>query len=218
MKTAAVARILLGLAVLALIGATALAEDNSKSTITINGGRQTVFMKSNPHVVVKQAPCKKGKFYDNICGGDIDSGEGWTISDGSPIDTEYTPAGLIVSLASGTTTKVAVEVGFVTGTNGAEVYLDKDCKGLPCGTIYKTALCKGKISNLFTFGDTPVPEPVKCKAKLKKGTSYWVYNAAEDNSWLAWDLSSATGGLVEGTNGVWGTPSSGEPVGGLAIY
>jgi len=218
MKGTIIARTLLGLAALTLVAATAMAADNAKSTITINGGRDTVFMGAPSHVTASK-PCTKGKFYDNICNGSINSGEGWTISDGSPIDTEYTPANQIIALKSGTTKKVAVEVGFVTGTNGAIVILDKDCKGLPCGTIDKTHLCQGKISNLFNFGSAPVPEPLKCKAKLKKGKPYWVYNQADANSWLAWDLSTtATGGLVEGTNDVWGSPSSGQPVGGLAIY
>ena len=146
MKTAAVARILLGLAVLALIGATALAEDNSKSTIVINGGRQTVFMKAPSHVNAVKPPCTKGKFYDNICGGSIDTGEGWTISDGSPIDTEYTPANQITVLKAGTTKKVGVTVGFVEGTNGAIVDVDKDCKGLPCGNPDGSKhICQGKI-------------------------------------------------------------------------
>jgi len=75
MKGRIIARTLLGLAVLMLVAATALAEDNSKSTITINGGRQTVFMKA-PQVVNHgvKPPCTSGKFYDNICNGSINSG------------------------------------------------------------------------------------------------------------------------------------------------
>jgi hypothetical protein len=63
-----------------------------------------------------------------------------------------------------------------------------------------------------------VVEHTACKAKLTKGKPYWVFVDSDANSWLAWDLSAATGGLVEGTNDVWGSPSSGQPVGGLAIY
>jgi len=123
-------------------------------------------------------------------------------------------------LKTGTTKKIAVEVGFVTGTNGAIVDMDKDCKGLPCGNPDGSKhICQGKIKNLFNFGSTPAPEPFKCVTKLVKGKPYWVYVQSDANSWLAWDLSlTATGGLVEGTNDVWGSPSSGQPVGGLAIY
>ena len=63
MKGNMIARAMLCLAVLTLVSATALAEDNSKSTITINGGRNTVFMKAPAHVQA-QKPCTPAKFYD----------------------------------------------------------------------------------------------------------------------------------------------------------
>jgi len=208
------------LALLVLASLTALAQNAPKTVITINGGRTTVQMKSQPATHVIPQACKPAKFYDNICNGNINSGEGYTISDGSPINTEYTPACQIVALASGKTTKISVDVGFVTGTNGAIVDLDSDCSNLPCGNPDGSKhLCQGKIKNLFTFGQTPVPESFKCVAKLKKGKAYWVYVQSDANSWLAWDLSAtATGGFVEGTNDVWGTYTSSDPVGGLSIY
>lgn len=224
MKKMVLARTLLGLAVLMLIGVTALAEDNSKSTITINGGRNTVYMKA-PARVQPQKPCTPAKFYDNICNGSINVGDGWTISDGSPINTEYTPSNAIVALATGTTTKIHVDVGFVEGGNGAIVDMDASCgpaaSAHPCGhPDGEKHLCQGFIRNLYTFGDTIVTESFKCAAKLTKGKTYWVYVQSEANSWLAWNLSeTATGGIVEGTNDVWGTPTeSGQAVGGLAIY
>lgn len=213
------ARTLLGLAVLTLIGVTALAEDNSKSTITINGGRNTVYMKAPSHVQGSKAPCTPAKFYDNICNGNINVGSGWTVSDGSPINTEYTPGNQVAALKSGTTKKITVTVGWVTGTNGGIVDLDNDCKGVPCGnTDGSKHLCQGQLKNMYTFGNTIVPESFKCATPLKKGKLYWVYVRSAANSWLAWNLSpTATGGLIEGTNDVWGSPSSGQPVGGLAI-
>jgi hypothetical protein len=205
---------------LVALSAAAFAQDAQKS-ITINGGINTVYMGAqSPRAPA--APCTKGKFYDNICGGTINTSDGYTISDGSPIGTQYSPANLIKALKSGTTTKVGVTVGFVEGTNGATVYLTKDCKGLPCsspdGKPKKDVLCSGKIKNLFNFGDAYTVETFKCEVKLTKGDNYWVFVDSDDNSWLAWDLSAATGGLVEGTNDVWGTPSSGQAIGGLAIY
>ena len=206
--------LVIGLALVAL-SAAAFAADAQKN-ITINGGRQTVFMGTHAHQA--PAPCHKGSFYDNICGGSINIDEGYTVSDGSPIDTEYTPASQVVALKSGTTKKVGVTVSFVEGTNGATVILDKDCSNLPCGKFGKGNLCKGTISNLYNAGSPYTVEKFACKAKLTKGKNYWVYVEADDNSWLAWDLSGALGGFVEGTNGVWGTYGSGATVGGLAIY
>jgi hypothetical protein len=217
MKATMIARALLCLAVLTLVGVTALAEDNSKSNITINGGVNTVFMGTHSQRAAVK-PCTKGKFYDNICGGSINIDDGWTVSDGSPLNYEDTPANQIKALKSGTTKKVGVTVSFVEGTNGAIVVLDKDCKNLPCGTIDKTHLCTGKISHLYNAGSQYTVETFKCTAKLTKGKLYWAYVESDANSWLAWDLSAATGGWVEGTNDAWGTYFSGYAVGGLAIY
>ncbi|HSY66983.1 MAG TPA: hypothetical protein VK829_20505 [Terriglobales bacterium] len=220
MKKMVLARTLLGLAVLMLIGVTALAQDNSKSTITINGGRNTISMKAPARVHAPKAPCTPAKFYDDICNGNINVGSGWTVSDGSPINTEFTPANQIISLNSGTTKTLTITVGFVVGTNGAIVDLDRDCSGLPCGAHGDGGLhlCQGKLSNMYTFGNAIVAETFKCVTTLKKGKPYWVYVQSDANSWLAWNLSNtATAGFVEGTNDAWGTAASGQPIGGLAI-
>jgi len=218
-KKAPVTRILLCLAVMTLVGATAMASDNAKSTITINGGRGTVFMGAS-HVSAKKAPCTPAKFYDNICNGTINSGAGWTVSDGSPINTEYTPGGQFVSAKSGTIAKIAVTVGFVTGTNGAIVDLDADCAGIPCGNADGGKhLCQGKIANLYTFGSAVVPETFKCKKKttLKAKKAYWVYIQSDSNSWLAWNQSVGAGLLIEGVDDVWGVPAQ-SVLGGLAVH
>jgi hypothetical protein len=211
--------LVISLALVAL-SAAAFAADAQRN-ITINGGKQTVFMGSHSRQAVAP-PCHKGTFYDNICGGSINIDEGWTVSNGSPINTQYTPANQVIALKSGTTKKVGVTVSFVEGTNGATIYLTKDCKGLPCsspdGKPKSDVLCSGKITGLYNAGSAYHVEKFACKAKLTKGKPYWAFVDSDANSWLAWDLSAATGGLVEGTNDVWGTPSSGQPVGGLAIY
>jgi hypothetical protein len=208
----------IGLALVAL-SAAAFAADAQKN-ITINGGKNTVFM--GAHARQAAPPCHKGTFYDNICGGSINVDDGWTVSNGSPINTQYTPANQIIALKSGTTKKIGVTVSFVEGTNGANVYLTKDCSGVPCsspdGKPKKDVLCSGSISNLYNAGSAYTVEKTACKAKLTKGKMYWVFVDSDANSWLAWDLSAASGGFVEGENDVWGSPSSSQPVGGVAIY
>jgi hypothetical protein len=220
MKGTILARTLLGLAVLTLVGVTALAQD-SKSTITINGGRTTVIMKAPAHVVNHPIKPPASPFYDNIGTTGYNSGTGWTVSDGSPINTEYSPGNNFVSLKSGIVHKVSVGYGFVTGTNGGTVTLDKDCSGIPCGTIDKTNICRGKVSNLPNFGSTSTTVvTIKCKGKkrLKKGSTYWVYVETPANTWNAWNLSlSATSSVIEGTNDVWGSPSGGNPTGALTV-
>ncbi len=217
MKNSAFARILLGLAVLTLVAATALAQDNS--AITINGGRTTVIMKAPSQVHNQKIVPPAHPFYDNIGTSGYEEGEGYTVSDGSPIGTEYTPGVQVVSLKSGTTKKVSVGLGFVTGTNGAILVVDKDCKGVPCGKIDKTNLCKGKLKNLPTFGSTGTTVvSIKCAVPLKKGKPYWVYVESDANSWLAWNLAlTATCGVIEGTNDVWGSPSQGSTCAALTI-
>jgi hypothetical protein len=207
------------LALLALSFA-AFAEDGaSKGIITINGGKMTVAMHgSQQHNRAIKAPANP--FYNNI-GSGYDSGEGWTISDGSPINTEYTLAGQITSLKSGTTKALVVGLGFVEGTNGAIIDMDKDCSNSPCGNPDGSKhICQAKLSGLPTFGSTGTTTVSgKCKAKLKKGGLYWVYIQADANSWLAWNLNAtgATGGQIEGTNDVWGTYQSGATEGALEI-
>jgi hypothetical protein len=219
MKGTTLARTLLGLAVVIIIGATALAQDSRSTTITINGGRTTVQMKGPSKIEHHTIKPPAHPFYDDIGSSGYQMGVGWTVSDGSPINTEYTPGNQIVSLKSGTTARIKVGVGFVTGTNGGIVVLDKDCSGIPCGKIDATHLCRGNIHNLPTFGQSSTQtESIACVATLKKGKPYWVYVQSDANSWLAWNLSnSALGGLIEGTNDVWGTPSSNANVGALTI-
>jgi hypothetical protein len=220
MKGTILARTLLGLAALMLIAVTAMAQDSRSNTITINGGRTTVMMKAPSNTVThSMGKQPTSAFYDNIGTGGYQCCTGWTVSDGTPINKEYTPGNQIISLKSGTTKKISVGFGWVTGTNGGKVTLDKDCKGVPCGTIDKTHLCRGKVSNLPTFGSTSTTVvSFKCVAKLRKGKPYWVYVESLDNSWLAWNLStSALGGLIEGTDDVWGAPSNNANVGALRI-
>ena len=209
--------------VLALVSAVAIAQDaQSRGVIAINGGKMTVSMKGPQNVTVQKGQPAAGKFYDNVGTGGYNCCSGWTISDGSPIGTEYTLANQIVSLKSGTTKKVLVGVGYVEGTNGATVDLVKDCKNMPCTDPDgkgKGKLCQGKIKNLPVFGQSSSQMVgFKCAVTLKKGKSYWVFVQAPANTWLAWNLSnSGTGGLVEGTDDVWGSYNSGQPVGALTI-
>jgi len=144
---------------------------------------------------------------------------GWTVSDGSPINTEYTPANQIIALKSGTTKKVGVTAAFVEGTNGAIVFLDKDCKNLPCGTIDKTHICQGKIKNLYNAGSQYTVETLKCTAKLTKGSKPIgpMSKAMPIPGWHGTSRPLPAGSSKE-PNDVWGLYESGASVGGIAIY
>jgi hypothetical protein len=75
------------------------------------------------------------------------------------------------------------------------------------------------VSNLPAFGSSSTAVvSIKCSAKLTKGHMYWVYLETPANTWNAWNLAlSATGGVIEGTNDVWGSPSSGALLGALTV-
>jgi len=182
-------RILLYLAGLALASSTLVAQD-SRGVIVINGGRDSVAMSSKPatHWV---KPVGK-PFYSNLTTA-YQCSTGETLSDGSPVNTEWTQGNVFKSAKTGTTKKITVAIGFVTGTNAATVTLDKDCKGQPCGKPDgKPALCTGHIKNLPVFGQScTVTTSFKCVATLTKGHKYWVYAQTLANSWDAWEWNGA---------------------------
>jgi hypothetical protein len=218
---AAVIKVLFCVALLTLVGVAALAADKSSNTITINGGRNTVLMKAPTTLVKRPTKPAANSFYDNIRGSGYNPIYGFTVSDGSPLGYEDTPGGQFISLKSGTTKKIYVGVGYLDGTNGAIVDLDKDCRGEPCGnTDGSQHLCQGKITNLPDFGSTGYYlESFKCEAKLVKGKPYWVYIRGVANSYSAWNynLNFATGFFIEGLNGAWGSREDGITLGAMTI-
>jgi hypothetical protein len=214
------ARVVLCLAVLVLASATLFAQ-TVPGVITINGGKNTVALKAPTKTATIPHKEPAGNFYTDFTSGSSPyiCNVGYTISDGSPINTEYTSASQFVSKKTGTTTAIRIAVGFVAGTNGANVVLDKDCAGVPCGTVDKTNLCKGTISNLPVFGQSCTQiERMKCTAKLVKNHKYWVYVQSPANTWDAWNLANtATGTTAESTNdGAW-VAGSGGSLGAFAV-
>jgi hypothetical protein len=209
------------LALLVVASLTAMAEDSSSRTITINGGKNTVYMgpMQRSHAM-NQAACVG--FYDNICGSGYQAGAGWTVSDGSPVNFEWSPANQFRSKKSGTTKKISVGLGFVAGTNTTRIALVKDCKDVPCtdpdGKPATKQLCHGTVRNMPTFGSTGTTVvSFKCVATLTKGKKYWVLMQSPANSWLAWNWSNSTTGLVYlGENDGWVNDGT-EPTGSLTV-
>jgi hypothetical protein len=214
------------MALLVLAGVAALAQDNSSRTITINGGSSTVYMGTLNGVHKAHGAACVG-FYDNICGSGYTSNVGWTVSDGSPVNAEWSPSSQFTSLKSGTTKKITVGLGFVKGTNTTLVDLIKDCstktEAKPCTSPdakpKSKVLCHGTVKNMPTFGSTGTTTvSFKCAAKLAKGKNYWVLMQSPANSWLGWnEASSATGNVDLGYNDVWTYFYTGEPLGALTV-
>jgi hypothetical protein len=208
-------------ALLVVASLSATAQDTGSRTITINGGKTSVYMGATepPHVVNREV-CVG--FHDNICGHGYVAKIGWTVSDGSPVNFEWSPANQFKSSKSGTTKKITVGLGFIQGTNTTLIELIKDCNNKPCtnpdGLPKSKQLCHGTVKNMPTFGTTGTTVvSFKCVAKLTKGKNYWVLMQSTANSWLAWNTSDAAMGLgYFGENDKW-VDAGTQPMGALTV-
>ena len=217
----AFARAVLCVAVLALASVTLLAQ-TVPGVVTINGGKNTVVLHSGSRSATQKhvEPAGKPFFTDFVSGSTpYNCFVGYTVSDGAPINTEFTPASQFTSAKTGTTSAIRIAASFVTGTNGARVTLDKDCKGVPCGTVDKTHLCRGTISSLPPAGQQcTVIKAFKCVAQLTKGKNYWVYMESPANSWEVFDLANtAIGTNGESTNDAAWVVGSGGSLGAFSV-
>jgi hypothetical protein len=209
------------LGVLAVASVNAMAEDSGSRTITINGGKNSVYMgTTEPPHIVKPIVCVG--FHDNICRHGYVAKIGWTVSDGSPVNFEWSPANQFKSAKSGTTRKITVGLGFIAGTNSTLIELVEDCHNKPCtnpdGLPKSKQLCHGTVNNMPTFGTTGTTVvSFKCVAKLTKGTNYWILMQSPANSWMAWNTSDAALGLgYLGENDSWVDDGT-QPMGALTV-
>jgi hypothetical protein len=213
--------LLICLALLVVASLSAAAQDSGSRTITINGGKTSVYMGTTepPHDL---NPEHCVGFHDNICGHGYVAKIGWTVSDGSPNNFEWSPANQFKSAKSGTTKKITVGLGYISGTNSTLIELVNDCKNKPCtnpdGLPKSQQLCHGTVKNMPTFGTTgTIVVSFKCVAKLTKGKNYWVLMQSSANSWLAWNTSDAELGLgFLGENDKWVNDGT-QPMGALMI-
>jgi hypothetical protein len=199
---------------MALTSVAAVAQDRPSTIITINGGKTVVNMKATSTAASGRIEPAVNPFYDNI-GYMYLPDMGWTLSN----DLQQFVGDQFVSLKSGTTKKIGVGLGYLDGTDSAYITLDKDCNGVPCGTIDKTKLCRGTVSGTPTFGSARTAvTSFRCKAKLQKGKPYWVYIESFDNSDLVWNYSNGySGWVIGGIDGVWQSPANGQPLGALRV-
>jgi hypothetical protein len=206
-KKAVVTRILLGLAVLTLVGVTALALGSKNGFTTINGGRMTVAMRGPSKFFIpmeRQEPGLK-VIYSNLGSGSsvYNCCTGWTISSvGSIIGGQNWIGEGFTPTANATVTRIRVGVGYVTGTNGVAFALANDSGGLP-GTIIR----KWTRQNLPTFGTCCTVKAGDDSIPVTAGTQYWVLvltGRKTADTWDAFNLdNSATGPLANNTGSGW---------------
>ncbi|HXM23283.1 MAG TPA: hypothetical protein VN948_18645 [Terriglobales bacterium] len=210
-KNSPLARVVLCLAVLTLVGVTALGLGSKDGYITINGGKMTVAMSGPSKFVTPSIPHAPGlnTIYSNLGTGSTvyNCCVGWTISSkASLVGSVNWVANAFTPTADATATQLQVGVGFVTGTNETTISINPDNGGVPS----KAFLKQWYPTNLPTFGTCCTLETGNDSAgiPLKAGTQYWVVVRtckASADTWNAWNLdtSGATGPLANNTGTGW---------------
>jgi hypothetical protein len=157
--------------------------------------------------------------FDSIGGGGYNCCSGWTVSGpDSPLGEQIWTAIQITPTGSGKVTEIVAGVGYVTGSNSAELAIYSDAGGVP-GTLRWS----GDVSDLPVFGSTStttVMAKVK-KVKIKANTPFWVAVQTDANSsdtWDAWNESNTTSApLAQNTGSGW-TNYGSNAAGAVTLY
>jgi hypothetical protein len=210
-KKSPVARVVLCLAVLTLVGVTALGLGSKDGYITINGGIMTVALRGPSRFFTPATTHPPGvsTIYSNLGTGSnvYNCCTGWTISaKGSIIGATNWVANAFTPTADATATQLQVGVGWVTGANETTISINPDNNGVPSTSFLK----QWYPANLPTFGSCCTLETGNDSTgiPLKAGTQYWVVVRtckASSNTWNAWNLdaSGATGPFANDVGKGW---------------
>lgn len=207
-KKTATLRIVVCLAVLTLVGLTAVALGSKDGVTTINGGTMTVFMRGPSEDFTPMEPDEAGlkTIYSNLGTGRkvYNDSTSWTIGGaGSPVGQmwvaePFTPA------SDATVTRLKVAVGYVTGTNGVSIALANDKEGVPGKFLkqwFKTGLPNGGTCCVLQVENDVAGIPVK------GGVQYWVVvktSAKTNDTWDDFDFSNhASSQLATNTGSGW---------------
>jgi len=164
---------------------------------------------------------KKGAtvIFDSIGSGGYYCCEGWTVSaSGSAVGAQYWPAIQITPTGKGKVTQIVAGVGYVTGTNSAELAIYADSSGVPGKLLWS-----GDVDNLPTFGSssTTTVSAAVSKVKLKANTPFWVAVQTDSNSsdtWDAWNFSNTTDAPLAENDGSGWTNEGSTTAGAVTLY
>jgi hypothetical protein len=204
----------LALAVTAAVAApTSSKLSNGAAVTTVTGGHETGgFYRTH-------APKKATVIFDSIGSGGYNCCSGWTISGpSSVIGEQIWSANQITPTVSGTVTQIVAGVGYVTGSNAAELAIYADASGLPGKLLWS-----GDVSNLPVFGSTgttTVDAKVK-KVKIKANKPFWVAVQTDTNSsdtWDAWNDSNTTDATLAQNDGSGWTNYGSTTAGAVTLY
>ena len=124
--------------------------------------------------------------FDNFGPGDTyQYGYGMTLSDGSPVGTDYDQgSGFDIVGGNYYLDSIEAAIGFVTGQNIMNLTLYDDAGGVP-GTPLEHVQVVGMMGN-FGSVNPPVRFDFSGTTLLLEGALYWAIASTEDNSWSAW--------------------------------
>lgn len=127
--------------------------------------------------------------YNNTLPNPSNTDSGWTTSGSGSLPGLVEDAQLFTSLTTGTVTQLTVDVGFVSGDNGAFVGIYTNNGGAP-GTLI------GNMVALPPAGPAGGGCPVPCEISafgsggtITAGTSYFLVFEADTTTWDAWDMN-----------------------------
>jgi hypothetical protein len=164
---------------------------------------------------------KKGLtvLFDSIGSGGYYCCEGYTISGpSSAIGEQIWAAIQITPTANASVKQIAAGVGYVEGSNAAELAIYKDKGGVPGKMVWSA-----DVSNLPDFGSTGTvtAEASVTHVKLTAGTPIWVAVQTDSNSsdtWDAWNLSNTTDAPLAENEGSGWTNYGSTTAGGVTLY
>jgi len=201
-------RIRLLLPMCLLLASFAAAQSVKDSVITINGGKDAVFMKAPTHVSSpdKFDPARLVTIYSNLGTGNevysAGAGVGVLGKNAGQPHPQWSAFGFTPT-ADHTVNAIRVGVSYVSGTNEVVMSLNENNGGLP-GKVLHTWTFTG----LPTFGTCCVLQTAKTKQGIavKKGTMYWVVlRTSVDDTFDVWnnDFGGQQGPYSNNTGNGW---------------
>ena len=125
--------------------------------------------------------------FNNFGAGDsYNTGSGWTISDGSPINTDWDQGdAFTVSGGNYFLDSIEAAIGLVLGQNRVFIDIYDDAGGQP-GSVLESVTIEDQMGPFGSF-NAPIVGNFSGSTLLMDGMTYWAIASSDSNSWLAWN-------------------------------
>ncbi len=163
-------------------------------------------------------PAMAGIAYNNTLPNPSNTDAGWTTSGSGSLPGLVEDAQLFTSATTGTVSEITVDVGYVSGDNGAFVGIYTNNAGAP-GTLI------GSMIALPPAGPAGAGCPSPCEISafgsggtITAGMSYFLVFEADTTTWDAWDMNGngILGQLDQNSGSGW-NQFPGQLLGGMEI-